>query len=96
MLNRTVGQRSRTLVMTSPSARACGAHISPMEFRQRQLAVRVEQALALELHAQLVDLLLQSAAGADLADVVADEAQPRLLDPDVGLAMHDHAVALLE
>ena len=66
------------------------------EFRQRQLAVRVEQALALELHAQLVDLLLQSAAGADLADVVADEAQPRLLDPDVGLAMHDHAVALLE
>ena len=31
MLNRTVGQRSRTLVMTSPSARACGAHISPMQ-----------------------------------------------------------------
>ena len=49
-LKSTTGQRNLTLVMTSPSARACGAQIRPMrKLGQRLLAVSVEQAFAFQL-----------------------------------------------
>ena len=68
---------------------------APGEFRQWFFAVGVEQAFTLELLAQLVDLLFEPAC-ADFADIVADEAQSGLLDPDVGASVDDHAVALAE
>ena len=65
------------------------------EFGQRHFAVRVEEAFAFEFFAQFVDLFLET-AGADFADVVTDEAQSCLFDPDVGMPVDDHAVALTE
>lgn len=97
-VKRTAGHRRFTLVITSPSARACGAQIRPMHrgnSGQWFFAVGVEQAFTLELLAQLVNLLFEPAC-ADFADIVADEAQSGLLDPDVGASVDDHAVALAE
>ena len=50
--------------------------------------------LALESHAQLVDLLLQI-AGTHALDHVGAQAQPCALHVQIGLAVHHYAIALL-
>ena len=64
------------------------------KFRQRLLAIGVEQTFSLKLLAQLVDHGLQTAARAGRDDRVAAQRQRRALHPHVRLAVDDDTVAL--